>query len=396
MRLLDRMQSCPQITALPRRMNQINTDIVFKLGDRLPANVYGRLSEGGRPMLLLAAGKKIETEHQLQILHEAGFTVIWTLGKQKGVTKAKQVEKPGPTASFGDRLEYGMKLRRTINDAIKDLNGRIHAGESPQFTSMLALSEMVANDVASDPQAFSAIAYLSRCDDYTVEHSADVSILMVAIGRVLGVSDDWVQELALAGLLHDVGKQMVPPEILQKSGPLTESEFKVIRRHPEYGMRILADWNQCPVGVTDVAFQHHERLDGTGYPLGCVRNMLHPYSLMAAVADAFDAMTANRCYHVGTSARHALTQLYSSRDSKYDRDAVDALIKLVGAYPIGTRVRLSTGEAGVVVEPNFDAPAYPIVEVDTHPSGRPMPVKYRVRLNSETCWIVETDDDSPA
>jgi putative nucleotidyltransferase with HDIG domain len=369
-----------------------NTKLVFQIGDRLKSPVYGRLHEDAEPVLLLAAGKRIETEHQLHMLQEAGFTVILSAKRNRPqkLTATTKNARPSPNAAFDQRIEYCMKLRRTVNDATRVLNLQISGGDQPHFDAMFGMSETVVNEVAADPQAFAALTHLRGCDEYTVEHSADVSILMVAMAGVLNLPAEELETIALAGLLHDVGKQMIPEGILTKAGRLTDEEVKIIRRHPEYGMRILSKWEDCPDSVMDVALQHHERLDGSGYPMGTHGNGLHAYSKIASVADTFDAITANRCYRGASPARHALVQLYSARESKYDSAAVDALIKLVGAYPVGTRVQLSTGELGVVIAPNFDDPTHPIVEVDTHPSGRPLTTRYRVRLNGITCWVVDT------
>jgi putative nucleotidyltransferase with HDIG domain len=372
----------------------MTTNAVFRLGDTLSTPVYDRIRGGDNPVLLLAAGQRIDTEHQLLTLREAGIPVLLPSEQLQLITvqdNEPAALRPDLSADFEQRIEYCLRLKHAVNEATRELHARISVGEAPEFNPIMSASTVVANEVSADPQAFAALTYLRGCDDYTVEHSVDVSILMVAIAHTLGVRDTELDHIALAGLLHDVGKQLLPQDILRKPGKLTPDEFQLVRMHPEYGLRILAECKDCPEAVLAVTLQHHERLDGSGYPLGVYRNRLHPYSLISAVADVFDAITANRAYHIGISARQALLELHSARGRKYDPASLDALIKLVGTYPVGTRVKLNTGERGMVIAPNREDPRHPIVEVDTHPAGRPIQVKYRARLNGSTCWIAEAD-----
>jgi putative nucleotidyltransferase with HDIG domain len=268
--------------------------------------------------------------------------------------------------------------------------GRVRAGAAPDVEVLQGASSMLVSNVTADPQAYATLTCLRQCDEYTIEHSADVAILMVAIAHLLGIAPEERPVLALAGLMHDVGKQKIPLEILLKPGTLTPSEFAEVRRHPQYGYEILSHCDDCPEEVRIVALQHHERLDGSGYPSGLSRPDIHPYSSLAAVADTFDAITADRVYRSGRSPRSAVLELYGSRKRRLDTEAVQALIKLVGVYPVGTRVLLDSGERGVVIAPNPDDTTRPVVLVDQDSQDRLLAVPMAIELKAGTHRIVGT------
>jgi HD-GYP domain-containing protein (c-di-GMP phosphodiesterase class II) len=185
-----------------------------------------------------------------------------------------------------------------------------------------------------------------------------------------------------------VGKQRVPRAILEKPGRPTSEEFAEIRRHPEYGQEILAACPGLPESVPLVALQHHERTDGSGYPQGLTTPQIHPHSLITAVADSFDAMTTNRPYHKGCAPRQAVLELYGLADRRLDGRAVQALIRLVGVYPVGTRIVLNTGERGVVLAANPHDATRPVVLIDEDSGGRRVPCPYVVDLQTAPCRIV--------
>lgn len=372
-------------------MDSATTQPTLRLGDRLTAPVFGSLRPGSPPVLLLAAGHRIETLQQLQMLRDVGFAVLLPTEEAAARPAAASATGHTPqTRDFEGRLDCAMQIRRAVKDAANHLYSSVLEGETPDFSRLVDASAQVASEVTIDPHAFATLTFLRMCDDYTVEHSADVAILMVAIARVMGIGEQDLHDVALAGLMHDVGKQLVPQDIIMKRGSLDANELAEVRRHPEHGVTVLVDALGCPDAVREVALQHHERLDGSGYPAGSKAKM-HRYSLIAATADTFDAMTAKRVYSPPKPARQAIKELYAKRGHQYDPDAVDALVKLIGAYPVGTRIRLSTGERGIVVAPNYEDSTRPIVEIDTHPDGRPLSINYRKALAGSSCSILAAE-----
>lgn len=368
-------QETPEVTVQGR-----DIPAVLRLGDVLRKPVYGKPLGSSRPVLLLAEGQKIETIAQLQRLREAGFQVslptdeIREKPKKAAVDEASEgpIKRASAVApSFAARLETAQHLRSTLGSAVKALLSLVNCGLGPDLRELVSSSALLANEVAADPYAVSALTHLRQCDDYTVEHSADVGILMVAIGRTLGLPEETLRELALAGMVHDIGKQRIALETLKKQGPLTEDEWVEMRKHPEFGIEVLREsMPECPDGVLHVVRQHHERLDGSGYPHGLFRKDIHPYSLIASVSDVFDATTADRPYRRARAAREALMLIYGGRGTHFDPGIVTALIKLVGVYPVGTRVQLDSGEVGTVIAPNPEDSTRPVIEIEKDRHGR--------------------------
>ena len=159
----------------------------------------------------------------------------------------------------------------------------------------------------------------------------------------------------MCGLLHDVGKMKVPDDVLNKPGRLTDEEFKIIQSHTEHGRDLLMAAGSDSARAVEAAWCHHERVDGSGYPRGLKGNEISRTAKIIAIVDAFDAMTAERCYKPSMSPTEALKIMYDSRGQHFDSDLVDQFIQTVGLYPPGTVVELIGGQAGLVIEanPNF-------------------------------------------
>jgi putative nucleotidyltransferase with HDIG domain len=251
----------------------------------------------------MAAGQRIESAQQLRRLREAGYAVeLPDEGASSpgtlAVTPLLRTPEPGGL-SFRERMVEARESRQSVMLAAGTLIQRLAAGAAADFDVLRSASGQLARAVAGDPHAMATLTHLDPCDEYTRAHCVDVSILMTAIAHVMGYPEAELPTVALAGLMHDVGKQCVPDHILLKPGPLTPEEFAHVRRHPEHGVRILRETVSAPEPVVAVVLQHHERLDGSGYPFGGGRGQVHPLSLVAAVADTFDAITADRVYRRG-------------------------------------------------------------------------------------------------
>src|SRR4051794_36193349 len=300
---------------------------LLRLGDILDEPLYGQPPGASEPVLLLAAGRRIESLLQLQRLRDAGFRVDLPM-EQPASRRAAEAEADskatGPSLispahdTINRRVESATRVREGIHSAARDLIERVRAGAAPDVEALVGASYALVSEASSEATTLVALTHLHQCDDYTVGHCVDVAILMVAIGRLLDLPPAELSEVAFAGLTHDVGKQRVPRAILEKPGRPTCEEFAEIRRHPEYGQEILAACPGVPESVPLVALQHHERTDGSGYPHGLTAPQIHPYSLIAAVADSFDAMTTNRPYHKGCAPRQAVLELYGLADRRLD------------------------------------------------------------------------------
>jgi HD-GYP domain-containing protein (c-di-GMP phosphodiesterase class II) len=363
----------------------------LRIGDVLDEALYGQPPGARQPTLLLAAGHRIESVVQLRRLQEAGFPVDMPraeapLAPEPAESDTSSTSRtgspPSVRAAIQERSEAAMRVRQVITGAAREMMERIREGVAPDIDALESVGCALVSEVRVDAGTLAALTHLRRCDDYTVEHSVDVAILMVAVAQVLGLPEPELNAVAVAGLSHDVGKQRVPPAILHKPGRPTAEEFVELRRHPEYGFEILARCSHLHEAVGVVALQHHERLDGSGYPSSLQLEQIHPYSRIAAVADSFDAMTSDRIYRKGCTARQAVLELFSMADKGLDARAVQALIKLVGVYPVGTRVTLDTGERGTVIAANPEDTTRPVVLIDQDQDGRNVATPYALSLAS--------------
>ncbi len=212
---------------------------------------------------------------------------------------------------------------------------------------------VVKRNLASMLRNESAMLWLIRLkskDLYTSLHCLSVSIMAMGFGNHLGLPDDKLQLLGMAGLLHDVGKMRIDPEILNKPGKLTAEEFELIKRHPAFGLEALSAQPGVPEVALQAAYGHHERLDGTGYPLGSGPAQISYMTRIITIVDAFDAITSHRAYDYARPVQSAFEILRSASGVQFDEELVREFIRWLGAFPVGTLVELHTGEVAVVVE----------------------------------------------
>lgn len=211
-----------------------------------------------------------------------------------------------------------------------------------------AVRSCVSN-IIKNPHAMLWLTQIKNKDDYTAEHSVRVSVIAVALGRELGLNNAELEDLGIGAMLHDVGKVKVPDEILNKEGKLDDDEHLIIKKHTEFGHDMLLSKSDVPAAALDVAYNHHEQLDGKGYPRGLKGDEIPYFAKIVSAADAFDAITSDRVYRKGRSSLEALRILYDCRGSQFDEHIINAFIRLIGVYPPGHIVELSNGEAGITL-----------------------------------------------
>jgi HD-GYP domain-containing protein (c-di-GMP phosphodiesterase class II) len=203
-----------------------------------------------------------------------------------------------------------------------------------------------------------------RCvDDYTFEHSVNVCILSLTTGIGLGYDERRLKELGIGALLHDIGKLRVPEEILKKPSRLTPEEFEEIKKHTVYGYKILRDNKDISIRSALIALSHHERIDGSGYPLKLFDKDIHQFGKIVAVADVYDALTSDRVYRDKLSPHEGYDYITSLGYYYFDRQVISSFIKFVAVYPVGSGVILSTRERGIVTRINKNMPTRPVVRV---------------------------------
>jgi putative nucleotidyltransferase with HDIG domain len=205
---------------------------------------------------------------------------------------------------------------------------------------------------------------LKRSDDYTFEHSLRVSILAANIAKWLGYSNKQIEEVAQAGLLFDIGKMKVPQYILKRENNLTDEEFNIIKKHTQLGYSILLRTKGVSSSVKYAALQHHERMDGTGYPLRLRSGQIHEYAKIIMICDVFDAMISKKPYGRGFSKMEAAEYLNWNTSSSFDTKIVYILIHKISEYMLGKKVILNTGEVGKIVFVDVNYPTRPTIQLE--------------------------------
>lgn len=289
---------------------------------------------------------------------------------------------------FEEEIKAAQKVRGEAEQLVREFLQDARLGKQTDTAKVGATVGRMVDSVFRNMDALTSLARLKSFDDYTFSHCVNVSILSITLGRHMGLERPELEELGTGAILHDIGKMLVPEKILNKPGKLTDDEFTVIKRHPEYGQEVLTS-SAIREGSLLVAMQHHERYDGSGYHKGLARDDIHPYARIAAVADVYDAMTSNRVYQNGMAPEEALKRLYLMRGTHFEPHIVERLIKCLGIYPIGTLVELNTGELAVVKMVNRSHPLQPRVEILTDRDKRPCAPTHEADLKDEIGrWIV--------
>ena len=233
----------------------------------------------------------------------------------------------------------------------------------PDADAARGIVDSLAQAVAQNRTALLALTALKNYDNYTFTHMVNVSILTMGQARGLGIDAAMLREFGLAALMHDLGKVKTPSEILNKPDKLTDQEFEILRRHTVDGAAILRSTPEIPTLAPIVAFEHHLRADGTGYPFGVVRPKLNLGTMLCGIADVYDAMRSQRVYQQAFPTDRILAVLQRNDGKQFDQHLVRRFSQLVGIYPAGNLVRLNTGDIAVVIKTYAADPFRPHVRV---------------------------------
>jgi len=274
------------------------------------------------------------------------------------VTKRYPIKRPVEQEIQNANKHHGDALQE-----VRNILKQVRHSDGINVTNIRKSVKSCVVSIMDNPNAMLWLGKLRNRDDYTAEHSLNVGILAIALGRHMGLDAEQLETLGLCGMLHDVGKLQIDPDILNKPGRLTDEEFDIVKTHCGLGREILEQDQRIPKEAAIAAYSHHERFDGKGYPAGIEAGSLNLFTRMISIVDAYDAITTNRCYDQSRPATEAIKILFSGRNIQFDGGLVEQFIECLGIYPTGSLVELHSGETAMVVDSNKTSRLHPKVAV---------------------------------
>lgn len=255
------------------------------------------------------------------------------------------------------------KTRLQAISCLNDISNNIQTNNGFSVSCAKQVVSDIVSELLNNRQILLNLSEIRSYDDYTFGHSVNVTAISTMIGISLHYTQQKLQDLALAVLLHDIGKTKIPPKIINKPGKLTPEEFEIIKKHTWEGFEILRSNPEIKITSAHVALQHHERCDGSGYPRNLDGDNILEFARVSAIADVFDALTNDRCYQAKIPAHKAYKILLEKSGSHFDNDILGKFSQKIALYPQGTKVLLNDGRSGLIIRQNYSAPTCPVVRI---------------------------------
>ncbi|MDT8903075.1 HD-GYP domain-containing protein [Anaeroselena agilis] len=312
----------------------------YVVGEIKPGMVLGTDALSADGKVMLSAGT-VFTEATIRLLAAWGFDSAIILEDEAVGDEVREKR-------LSERMLFNAKYEETVS-MVRDAFDQIRYFEEVPLKKMQHLSENALLTLTATPGALGYLHSLRDVDNYTFQHSVNVAIISGVLSRWLGDDGERMRDMVLAGLLHDVGKAMVPLEILNKPGQLTPAEMEVMQKHSAYGYEMLKKAKVLAGDVLAGVWQHHERLDGSGYPRGLRGGNILPSARIIAISDIYDAMTSDRIYRLKMTPFHVIKTLFENMFDKLDASMCTIFLNNLKDYFVGTTVELSDGRLAEVI-----------------------------------------------
>ena len=329
-------------------------------------------------------GFSIATDHDLHTLREICQYVYIDITKQKkwqhgkkGVASKRSSdlifaigEPPERLSTFAKEISRAEKNYQEAGRLVTDFMNNVSLGGGIDGTQAKEAVSACVNSVLHSPDAFLWLSQLKNKDQYTAQHSLNVCVLSILLGRYIGLSKLKLNQVGLCGMMHDMGKMLVPLDILNKPAQLEPGELEIMKNHTTLGHELLKSSTYMFSGAVETALTHHEHIDGKGYPQHIKGNRLSHYSNLVAVVDMYDAITSDRVYQKGRTHHQATKILLDNTGSHLDYQLTVKFIESLGVYPAGCFVELNDGSIAQVIEGQNESKLRPkillILDKDKH------------------------------
>lgn len=313
--------------------------------------------------------KELTDTRPINVLKNSGISYIYILDEKEAEEDKEGELSDKLTEMMGNPLEtsdyFLIDSSPAVSDIIqaraifenmrnktRELLGSVKSGGKVNSRTAGEITGELVEVSTYKPGIFTAMTHLKNQDDYSYSHSLNVAVISLALGKRLGKSAEELKTICLCGLLHDVGMTRISDSIIKKPGKLTNDEYAEIKRHPEYGYKIITSSEGLPAETAAAALQHHEKSDGSGYPLGLQERQISNITKIISIADVYDAITSQKAYNNERTPSEALKILFSWSGKHFNETLVKFFINTIGIYPVGTLVMLDSGELGIILEPN--------------------------------------------
>lgn len=300
-----------------------------------------------------------EPQHEYQVQFDREFIL-------KGLVKPKSLDDLESTIP----RVLSEETKRAVLNVIKKTFNDIKVGKAINSTPTKKISEKLVEEVMSNRKAMLELFQMKNFEEYTFVHSINVCLISILVGIEMGYTKSDLKKLAGGALFHDIGRLKIQKELLTRSGPLTPKEFSEIKQHPVYGSEITKDEEIDEISRA-IILQHHERTDGQGYPYGLKGTEIHPTAVICGLADVYDALTSRRPYRNALMPYEAMKHIVIASADNFRPEITGCFLHSLSIYPMGSLVKLNTGEIGRVIRANRKAVMRPVVRFLLDWEGEP-------------------------
>ncbi|GGD74313.1 HD-GYP domain-containing protein [Paenibacillus nasutitermitis] len=352
-------------------------------GMKLAKKIY---SEEG---LVLLAEQVELTSKLIARLSECGVSFVY-------IQDPRTADLVVPDLISEETRQHALQEIRTNFRGMMDKPNRKSGATYPYIAKPFReVMNMVIDDLTSQKDAMLMLMNMGIVDDYLFQHSLNVCVYSTLLGIASGYTREQLMTLGLGAMLHDIGKTQISSSLLKKTGSLTRDEYEEMKRHAERGFYLLKDEPNIPLLAAHCAYQHHERLDGSGYPRGIKGDEIHEYAKWIGLVDSYDAMTSTRIYRNPMLPHQAVEALYTGTGTLYEQRMLQTFRDKVAIYPLGVTVKLQTGESGVVVDIKASCPHRPVVRVLQDVAGMDLKKPYEVDLSTQLTMMISSVNEDP-